>query len=100
MFDANLRHLPKGHKFFASIEYINVDGIDVGDNVLVLCEMLSEESINPKIEFKANGSTYRLKHKDHFEEVLMVYQGNVDGTGFIDKYVKAHVLTILGGEWL
>jgi hypothetical protein len=91
MFDANIRHLPKGKIFFAKVHYclgtkLYDVGVRVGD--IIKCEMLSNSTENPSVKFYLGNSTFETTHDAEFEGCLVVYEGNIDGTGFIDEKSK------------
>jgi hypothetical protein len=98
MFDANMRHLPKGHLFFAKVHYCSdctlyEVGMRSGD--IIRCEMLSEGDDNPEVKFYFGNGTFTTHSDIEYEESWLVYEGNLDGTGFIDKSSKKKVQSII-----
>ena len=107
MFDANLRALPKGHKFFAELWACKKNssmynkGLRKGD--VILCEMLSEDEYdgasldvrdNPTIKvFLSKEEWFEVKSWEEDEDLLstwLVYSGDADLTGFLPQ--EKHVL--------
>lgn len=91
MFDANMRHLQKGKMFFAKVHYctnttLHYVGVRGGD--IIKCEMLSDSTENPRVKFYFGNGTFETTHDAEFEGCLIVYEGNLDGTGFIDEESK------------
>lgn len=74
MFDANMRHLPKGMKFFADVWGVKADtilhkaGVRKGD--VILCEMLDKDTENPRVKVTLP-HTYRQVDSD--SEGLFAY---------------------------
>lgn len=88
MFDANMRWLALGTKFWAKVQSCSPygalyhAGIRSGD--LVECTMLSNEHNNPRVMFHLkNGSNIVLRSNDDKGSEWITYEGNPDGTGFI-----------------
>ncbi|QAY02184.1 hypothetical protein VspSw1_116 [Vibrio phage VspSw_1] len=86
MFDANLRALPNGHRFFAKV-VSGFKGYDVTgelhqDNI-VECVMLDNSEDNCEILLVKPGLSLRETSMEM--EYLLVYEGDYDGTGFIDE---------------
>lgn len=90
MFDANLRGLPVGMKFFAKVLgcqvgcYLYRHG--VRDNDLIQCQMLQSDYEGAdmgdvQISFVDQNFTF---WEPETEGALLIYEGLVDGTGFID----------------
>ena len=107
MYDANLRALPKGHKFFAELWTCKKNssmynkGLRKGD--VVLCEMLSEDAYdgdsldvrdNPIIKvFLSKEEWFEVSSWEDGEDLLstwLVYSGDYDLTGFLPQ--EKHVL--------
>ncbi len=87
MFDANMRHLPKGKRFFASIRS-SKDGsrthnAGLRGGMLVPCEMLSSCHKNPRARFDLESGPVTLRHYEGEIDSWIRYEGNIDGTGFI-----------------
>lgn len=94
MFDANMRHLPKGKKFFAEIcgtrEDHPIRQFDLKSR-LVLCEMLSDDNENPTVRFYSGIKFMDITDNECGIGSWFAYTGNEDGTGFIcdDKKKEA-----------
>lgn len=87
MFDANMRHLPKGHRFFAEMCGVREDHpirqLDLKSR-LVLCEMLSDDNENPTVRFYCDNSFIDMTDNECGIASWFVYTGNEDGSGFIN----------------
>jgi len=93
MFDANMRYLPKGKKFFAEVfsagKRLKKLGVNKGE--LLLCHMLNESGEDPCVDILVNGKLITISSgtgEMDFSDNL-VYTGNHDGTGFIDAKLRA-----------
>lgn len=94
MFDANMRHLPKGFKFFVT-GYISKDNplreICTKETKILKGTMLSKGSENPTVTFKntikGEGVTITLSEDDTGDDWLL-YAGTINGSGFICDEVK------------
>ena len=103
MFDANMRHLPKGRKFFCKIHYIDdgdlyLKGVRGGD--IIECEMRRFSPENPLVTFKISGCNLKIREEDTGDSWI-VYEGNVDGTGFIcdkSRAIAMEMKTDLGSS--
>ena len=88
MFDANMRHIPKGKKFFVKVcgvsELHKVRELDLKCNV-VLCEMLSEDNDNPIVRFFDNNTSVDISDEESGIGSWIKYEGNTDGSGFISE---------------
>lgn len=97
MFDANLRHLPNGHKFFAEVGNCEKGcslyklGVRKEDE-LVLCEMLDNDEendhINPTVRFLFKGNTAEIRSWEEGEKLIstwLVYAGDYDLEGFLPQ---------------
>jgi hypothetical protein len=97
MFDANMSHLPKGHRFFAEVytvsDKLKAKGINKGD--LILCHMLNSGYENPCVDMLVNGKLLTVSSHQDFCENWFVYTGNADGTGFIKDELKRKAMTQL-----
>ena len=95
MFDANMRYLPKGHKFFVE-GHISKDNplrkICTKETKLLKCEMLSKGSENPVVIFKnvieGREVTLTLSENCTGDDWLR-YAGTINGGGFICNKTKA-----------
>ena len=84
MFDANLRGLPKGTVFFASVNS-TCGNMDVSVDDILICKILDCRTENPEILVRRrNGECYKLPHCDMFEDFYLVYEGRLDGKGFLN----------------
>ena len=97
MFDANMRHLPKGHKFFAKMwgvsDKIKSMGVNVDD--LVICHMLNDGNDNPCVDMMINKGLFTISSDKDFYDNWFVYEGNLDGTGFICEKSKSKAMKML-----
>jgi len=78
MFDANMRHLPKGRKFFAKV--YSTGGAFPHRDKMFLCEMMTKEHENPTVDFGG-----LLVSSEGSGDSWIVFEGNEDLTGFISK---------------
>lgn len=93
MFDANMRYLPKGKKFFAKITYLDMEeqaqlykkGYKSGD--ILVCEMLTDCHKEPYVRVTEKEGSFILKDSDS-EWDWIIYEGNQDGTGFLNGWEK------------
>ncbi len=101
MFDANMRHLPKGKKFYAEMcgvrEQHPVRSLEL-DSRLILCEMLSDDNENPTVRFYGRSSSVDVTDNESGIGSWFIYGGNVDGTGFISDESKLAYQLLLKGE--
>ena len=101
MFDANMRHLPKGYTFFAKTwghggnAKLIKEGI-TKDSVF-LCKMISKGSENPTVLI---GNT-QITSNEIFYDATIFYCGSLDGTGFYPNFPEDRVsaFKLIGGEW-
>lgn len=100
MFDANMRHLPKGLEFFAEAwsiaegSKLSKLGYKSGD--LIHCKMLSKGNKNPAILVE----NQQVTNEEDFYDTTLVFMGCLDGTSFYnDPEFKAKALAYLGGTW-
>ena len=95
MFDANMRYLPKGHKFFAEMCGTRKDHpirqFDLKSR-LVPCEMLSDNNENPTVRFYCGNKFMDMTDSECGIGSWFVYAGNKDGTGFIDDAKKKEAM--------
>tara|TARA_Y100001956_G_C3983913_1_gene126309 strand:+ start:34 stop:342 length:309 start_codon:yes stop_codon:yes gene_type:complete len=86
MFDANLRHLPKGYEFFAYVwtcEKVNKYNFKKDD--VILCTMLDEDNKDPRVTLHLKSGDVTITHRDDFYEWNLVYAGAKDLTGFLPQ---------------
>ena len=105
MFDANLRDLPQGYKFFAELKMckegskIYNNGFRKGD--VLLCEMMDEPTGTDELRDNPTIKIYKNKGKKFFfckswedgEKLfshLLVYSGSGDLTDFLPQ--EGHIL--------
>lgn len=86
MFDANLRHLPKGTWFFAKVynakgRVLSAFGLQPDD--IVVAHMLSDDHENPSITIYHKGKHITVDDQIDSYKSMLVYEGNFDLTGFI-----------------
>ena len=99
MFDANMRHLPKGYKFFAKVHSCMKDcelfdrGVRRGD--IILSEMLDHETDKPNVLFHLKTGDFTCKPDFRKMKYWIVYEGCVDGSGFIDEESKRIAMKML-----
>lgn len=74
MFDANMRHLPKGFDFICEVWGIKEDTILYGEGVredtMICCKKLADEDDNPKVSFDLDGKEVIV---DNHSEGLFAY---------------------------
>ena len=97
MFDANMRHLPKGRRFFAEVFSVSptLKGKGLNLNDLVLCHMLNSNDANPCVDMMIKGKVITVSSDNDFYGNWFVYAGNIDGTGFIDEELKRIAMNIV-----
>lgn len=83
MFDANMRHLPKGLDFICEVWGIKEgttlykEGVRKG--MLICCEMLDEDDENPKVSFDLNGKEIVVdSHSEGLFSYHFIYYCGVD----------------------
>ncbi len=99
MFDANMRYIEEGKKFFAEVynsskgTLLYNSGIRNGE--VVYCTMSigrTEETDNPTVTIHLVDRDVVITHEQDFEDTWLVYAGCVDKEGklhdFIDKSVE------------
>lgn len=95
MFDANMRHLTKGEVFFCKIHYWENCPYNLKDGDIVRCQMLSDDSTDPLVAFLIDDNGRFIKHSDFFYDKLCTYEGNLDGTGFINNKSKEIAMSLI-----
>lgn len=97
MFDANMRYLPRGRRFFAEVytvsEKLKSEGINTGD--LILCHMLNSGHEEPCVDVLVNDKLLTISSHKNFTDNWFVYAGNQDGPGFINDKLKQKAMTQL-----
>lgn len=87
MFDANMRGLPKGKKFFAKADSVDRLGklyaLGLRKGELVLCHMLNSDNENPLVDLTINGKTISVSDESEKYYTRLVYEGNQDLSDFI-----------------
>jgi hypothetical protein len=100
MFDANLRYLPLGREFFAKVHYCEKDSylhtLGVRTNDIVRGEMLSEEDKNPIVTLKLLSGDVNIDND--IDAWWIVYEGNIDGTGFINESSRKIAMAMLSQQ--
>lgn len=101
MFDANLRHLPKGYTFFAKAYGTSGNAklrkAGIQSDKIFLAKMLSKGHNNPAI--LVNG--VQITSDEVFYDSTIIFAGNLDGTGFYTNFPEDRVAAfkLLDGEW-
>lgn len=102
MFDANMRHLPKGMMFFAKIESIKLDcelfNLGARRNDIIKCEMLDECHDDPRVRFFISSKEHVFEHRNHWRQFWAVYAGQIDGGDFINDEDRAKAMAVMEGE--
>lgn len=99
MFDANMRHLPKGRIFYCNLHSCTEDSplaaIGHHRGSIVFCEMLSEQHKNPLVRFWSPDRSEKVEVRARCSEykTYAVYEGQVDGRDFINEKSKADALS-------
>lgn len=90
MFDANMRHLSKGHKFFCKVYSLEEDsdlyraGGRLGE--LYQCTMLSKQHDNPMVEFIINEKPHNIRSQQAgYFGSWVIYEGGQDLADFINS---------------
>jgi len=95
MFDANMRHLPKGKKFYCKLHSCTKDSplavIGHHRGSVVFCEMLSVNHHNTCVKFWSEDRTNSVKLRPSWRHchTYAVYEGSEGGTGFICEESKS-----------
>lgn len=101
MFDANMRHLPKGTKFFAKCHYYQDNELGLKKGDVYLCEMLTQCNENPFIIVRLDsGIWHSLTNETDFYDKLFTYEGNIDLTDFISDESKQKAENLLNKQSL
>lgn len=99
MFDANMRCLPVGHQFFAKVHHCNLGcGLykkGIRDNQLLLCRKITDCEESPDVIAIINDEEITINYKDDFFDCLLVYEGNADGSGFINDHSRLRAAQII-----
>ena len=97
MFDANMRGIPKGRKFFAEVYSTNkkLKNLGVSSGDLIYCHMLNSNNENPCVDMMIGGHLTAVANDTDFDEKWLVYAGNADGTSFICDKLKVRASKIL-----
>jgi len=91
MLDANLRHKKKGSFFIGQLVYSSSEKLanfGLTDGEYFICEMRSDEVINPEINIIKGEETLLTSHEESFYDKLIIFIGNVDGSSFRDEKEK------------
>ena len=100
MFDANMRYLPYGHDFFAKVSGITKDHplhkLKIRGRI-ILCKMLSGCHENPTVRFYNGEDFIDITDGQSGRGSWIVYEGNKDGTGFINEESKRQAEQLIGG---
>lgn len=99
MFDANMRYIPKGRVFFAKVHWIDkgigFDLFDVKEGDILKCEMLNDDNENARVKFIFDKGSFEISNDCDDNDGFIVYEGNIDGTGFIDKKSKRIAMNMI-----
>lgn len=101
MFDANMRYIGSGNRFFAELTSLDEEdktGHGLRRHDVVLCYMVTQGHENPTVIMMVDGKHLPVSCNDSGHS-WFVYAGRPNGSGFIHKKVKAKALKILGGDW-
>lgn len=93
MFDANMRYIPKGVRFFAEVHSVKGNGnaynLGLRRGDVVMCHMLNNSHKNPCVDITINGTVTTLSSCGTGLGTWIVYAGNIDGkSDFIRSSVK------------
>ena len=98
MFDANMRYIKRGERFFAEVGSIDKNdklyafGLRAGD--VVMCHMLNDSPDNPLVDIIICGKIRTTSDSNY--NTWIRYAGNIDGkSGFIKNDVKAKANKVL-----
>ena len=99
MFDANMRYIPKGKRFFAEVSSIaengSLYGLGLRQGDVVFCHMLNQTPDNPMVDMLIGGRKITVSDIGCGYDWI-VYAGNADGkSDFIDDKVKAKANQVL-----
>lgn len=89
MFDANMRYLKAGTKFFAKVHYLDEEsalhsyGIKAND--LIICQMMDDDHTAPSIIIHLEEEVDAYFRDSLTEDSWIVYEGKYDLTDFINK---------------
>ena len=101
MFDANMRYIRSGQRFFAELTSLDEEdktGHGLNSHDVVLCYMVTQGHENPTVIMMIGGLYVPVSCSSSGFS-WFVYAGRPNGGGFIEKKVKAKALKLLGGEW-
>jgi len=91
MFDANMRYLPKGYRFFAEVHSVDEQGalfsygLRRGD--VVMCHMLNRNHKDPLVDVTINRKVFTVSGRRIKDWI--VYAGNINAeTDFIHDRVR------------
>lgn len=89
MFDANMRHLPKGHKFFALVWGTKQNTIlakhGVNRDDMCLCTMLDDDVDNPQVTFHLpSGDVDVYSSSEGMFAYHILYVGTLKGDELVD----------------
>jgi hypothetical protein len=101
MFDANMRYIKSGYRFFAKLSFLDKadkTGHGLNNNDVVLCYMITAGHENPTVIMMVEGKHIPVSCHDSMFSWFS-YAGHTDGTGFINDKVKAKALKVMKGEW-
>ena len=98
MFDANMRHLPKGHRFLADVWGLKEDTIlfksGVRRHSYILCTMMDESEENPRVTVHLeSGDIVVDSHSEGIFAYHILYMGTVNDDGSLSDFNQANDLS-------
>ena len=102
MFDANMRCLPKG-RYFADVEgCCNGALYDIGvrNNMVVMFDKHDDNDESPTVTVHHDGKSVEISYRDCIKENWLIYAGNYDLSGFINKRslrLARDIISVNGG---
>ena len=104
MFDANMRHLKKGTKFFADVWNVSKRMQDKGikNKDVIFCTMLDDCDEKPTVSVMLDQKSFIVTYEEDFYDKWLVYAGYIDDEGelhdFINKESKNKARKMLNKE--
>lgn len=100
MFDANMRYLPKGKRFFAKVHSCGEGSkwyeFGIRRDDILICHMLNSGNDRPLVDVIVNGKTVTISDKFNSKAFCwMVYEGCLNGNGFINDESKRIAMGML-----
>lgn len=90
-----MSYVPKGHKFFTEVLHCakgsQAYGWGIRTGYVIECEKLNDDSDgDAAILFR--GKRHKIIYNEESPDLLAIYAGELDGTGFICDKVKAKAM--------